>query len=38
MRVSEWLDQLEAENVDVSEIDLPAELLYDDQPVKGQRY
>lgn len=32
MRVSEWLDQQEAENVDVSEIDPPADLLYDDQP------
>jgi len=32
MRVSEWLDQQEAESVDVSEIDLPADLLYDDQP------
>ncbi|MBE0597918.1 MAG: hypothetical protein IH614_11670 [Desulfuromonadales bacterium] len=32
MRVSEWLDQQEADHVDVSGIDLPADLLYDDQP------
>jgi hypothetical protein len=32
MRVSEWLDQQEADNVDVSEIDPPADLMYDDQP------
>jgi hypothetical protein len=32
MRISEWLDQQEADNVDVSQIDLPADLLFDDQP------
>lgn len=31
MRVSEWLDQQEAHNVDVAAIDLPAEVLYDDR-------
>lgn len=32
MRISDWLDQQEADNVDVSEIDLPPDLLFDDQP------
>ena len=32
MRISEWLDQQEADNVDVSQIDLPTDLLFDDQP------
>lgn len=32
MRVSEWLDQQEADIGDVSGIDLPSDVLYDDQP------
>jgi hypothetical protein len=32
MRVADWLDQQEAEKVDVSQIELPADLLYEDQP------
>ena len=32
MRVSEWLDRQEADHVDVSRIDLPTDVLYDDQP------
>lgn len=32
MRISEWLDQQEADNVDVSHVEPPAELLFDDQP------
>jgi hypothetical protein len=32
MRVADWLDQQEAENVDVSQIELPADLLYEDEP------
>jgi hypothetical protein len=32
MRVADWLDQQEAENVDLSQIELPADLLYEDRP------
>jgi hypothetical protein len=32
MKVSEWLDEQEAQGVDVSEIDPPTELLYEDRP------
>lgn len=32
MRISEWLDEKEAEEVDVSQIDLPDDLSYDDVP------
>lgn len=32
MRICEWLDQQEADNVDVSNVELPADLLFDDQP------
>ncbi len=32
MRISEWLDQQEADNVDVSQIELPTDLLYEDEP------
>jgi hypothetical protein len=32
MNVSDWLDEKEAENVDVSQIELPRNLAYDDDP------
>jgi hypothetical protein len=32
MRISEWLDQKEAEGVDVAEIQLPEYLSYDESP------
>jgi hypothetical protein len=32
MRISEWLDEKEAEDCDVSQIDLPDDLSYDDVP------
>ena len=32
MNISEWLDQQEAERVDVSQIELPKNLSYDDDP------
>lgn len=32
MRVADWLELKEAENVDLSQIELPADLLYDDHP------
>jgi len=32
MRVSEWLDEQEAQGLDVSGIDLPTELLFEDRP------
>jgi hypothetical protein len=32
MKISEWLDKKEVEGVDLSEIDLPEELLYDQTP------
>lgn len=32
MKVSEWLDQQVADKVDVSQIDLPSDVLFDDQP------
>jgi len=32
MRISEWLDEKEAEDFDVSQIDLPDDLSYDDVP------
>jgi hypothetical protein len=32
MRISEWLDEQEAEGVDVSGIDPPADLLFEDRP------
>ena len=32
MRVSEWLDEQEAQGLDVSGVDLPTELLFEDRP------
>lgn len=32
MRVADWLDEREAEKAHVSQIEIPAELLYEDQP------
>jgi hypothetical protein len=32
MNISDWLDEKEAENVDVSQIDLPRNLAFDDDP------
>jgi len=32
MGVSDWLDEKEAEGIDVSQIDLPGDLSYDDTP------
>ncbi len=32
MNISDWLDQKEAENIDVSEIELPKNMSYDDDP------
>jgi hypothetical protein len=32
MNISEWLDEKEAEDVDVSQIDLPDDLSYDEAP------
>ncbi len=32
MKLSEWLDKQEAEGVDVSQIELPANLAYDEVP------
>jgi hypothetical protein len=32
MNISEWLDQKEAQNVDVSQIEIPKNLSYDDDP------
>jgi hypothetical protein len=32
MKISDWLDEKEAENVDVSEITLSANMSYDDDP------
>lgn len=32
MRVADWLDRQEAEKIDVSQIELPADMLYDDRP------
>jgi hypothetical protein len=32
MKIADWLDQKEAENVDVSEITLPKNMAYDEDP------
>ena len=32
MNVSDWLDEQEAKNIDVSEIDLPRNMAYDEDP------
>ena len=32
MNISDWLDQQEAEHVDVSQIDLPKNMSYDEDP------
>ena len=32
MKISDWLDQKEAENVDVSQIELPKGMLIDEEP------
>lgn len=32
MKISDWLDQKEAENVDVSQIELPAEMAFGEAP------
>ena len=32
MKISDWLDEREAENVDVSQIVLPADMSYDEVP------
>jgi hypothetical protein len=32
MKISDWLDEKEAENVDVSQITLPANMSYDEDP------
>lgn len=32
MKISDWLDEKEAENVDVSQIELPRNMSYDDDP------
>ena len=32
MKISDWLDKQVAENVDVSEITVPADMAYDDDP------
>lgn len=32
MKISDWLDEKVAENVDVSQITLPADLSYDEEP------
>jgi hypothetical protein len=32
MKISDWLDQRAAENSDISQIDLPTDLSYDEEP------
>ena len=32
MKISEWLDEKQAEKVDVSQIELPKDIAYDDAP------
>jgi len=32
MKISDWLDEKEAENVDVSQIELPADMSFDEGP------
>jgi hypothetical protein len=32
MKISDWLDEKEAENVDISQIELPADMSYDEAP------
>ncbi|MDD5758457.1 MAG: hypothetical protein PHI06_05180 [Desulfobulbaceae bacterium] len=32
MKIAEWLDEKEAEHIDVSHLELPADLAYDDSP------
>ena len=32
MKISDWLDQKEAENVDVSQVELPSDMFYDEAP------
>ncbi len=32
MKISDWLDEKEAENVDVSQIELPSEMSFDEGP------
>ncbi len=32
LKISDWLDEREAENLDVSQIDLPEDLSYDEDP------
>jgi len=32
MKISDWLDEKEAENVDVSQIELPRNMSYDEDP------
>jgi len=32
MKISDWLDEKAAENVDVSQIDLPADIAFDSEP------
>ena len=32
MKISDWLDQKEAENVDVSQIELPADMAFGEDP------
>ena len=32
MKISDWLDEKEAENVDISQIELPADMAFDEDP------
>ena len=32
MKISDWLDEKEAQNVDVSQIELPADMSFDESP------
>lgn len=34
MKISDWLDEKEAANVDVSEIELPADIAFDQDPAE----
>ena len=32
MKISDWLDEKEAEGIDVSKVELPKEMLFDEDP------
>ncbi len=38
MKITDWLDQQEAENADMSQIDIPRNMLYDEEPDKTVFY